>query len=103
VQQNSLRQSARESLERTLESLTRENDNLVSLRLRDLLTDEEFVRRRKELELKQLQTQERQSLAGDPGFWLEPSKLFLIKFNNRAVFWFSEGDLQTKRLILQNL
>jgi hypothetical protein len=30
----------------------------------------------------------------------EPAQM-IIKFNNRAISWFNEGDVQTKRLILE--
>jgi len=100
AQQKTLGKTARASLEQAMQSLAREHDNLVTLRLRDLLTDDEFLTRRQKLEREQLRIKQSITRIDAGASWFEPSKLF-ITFSNRAVLWFDEGDLQTKRLILQ--
>jgi site-specific DNA recombinase len=91
---------ARLSLERSIESRAREIDNLVKLRLRDLVSDEEYLAQRKELDLEQRRLSERLTSLKVTECRFEPAKLFVL-FSNRAVSWFQEGDLQTKRLIIQ--
>ncbi len=90
------------TLEKAREAVARQLDNLTKPRLRDLLTDEEYVKHREELE------RERGRVAGNlgaldhSGAWFEPARL-LISFSNGATFRFREGDLQTKRLILDTV
>jgi len=80
-------------------SVEKELDNLTKLRIRELLTDEEFVRQRRELERNQISLA--QSIAniekGDDRF--EPERL-LVSFSARAVSCFESGDLRMQRLIL---
>jgi site-specific DNA recombinase len=92
-------EAARAGLSRAVESTDRELQNLLGLRLREMIADEEFKRERDRLEGERLRAKERLAEAGDPKQWLEPSKAF-ISLSNRAVSWFREGDPQTKRLIL---
>ena len=89
----------KESLERAQAANARELQNLTKLRIRDLLTDEEFLRERTELERAQLGfTQKLDALAkGDARF--EPSQR-LVSFNNCLVDRFMNGNLQRKRIIL---
>ncbi len=88
------------SVEGAREAVARQLDNLTKLRLRDLVTDEEFLRQRKELEQEQLRLSQSIEKLRNGETWFEPAKDF-ISFNVRAVSWFKAGDLQTKRLILQ--
>jgi site-specific DNA recombinase len=83
------------SLEQARTSAEKELDNLTKLRIRDLLTDEEYLSQRQELERKQIKIA--QSLKPQDRF--EPARE-LVSFSNRAVSWFEAGDFRTKRLIL---
>ena len=94
-----LREAQRHSLEQTRVSLEREFENLTKLRIRDLLSDDEYVRERQELERKRLGTSQTIEQLERTSLWFEPAQM-LISFNQRAVSWFKAGDLQTKRLIL---
>ena len=90
----------RQTTQKTLESTDQQLENLTKLRLRDLLTDDEFIRQRKELERERarlLQNQVEPENANSP---LAP-EILLISFNNRAVSWFKSGTPQTKRFILE--
>jgi hypothetical protein len=71
---------------------------LTSLRYRDLINDDEFVRQRTALMHEQAGLKQRLEQLNSER-WFEPSqRLFL--FSNRAVFWLVHGSLNEKRLIL---
>ena len=95
-----------EARKRSLETALTETDaqlnELTGLRLRNLLTDEEFVSRRRELQQEQLRLREKvieMGAARDP---FEPFSE-LVSFSRRAAEWFSHGDSQSKRLILETV
>jgi site-specific DNA recombinase len=94
--------SARAALKHAEDVAGRELGNLLTLRLRELIGDEEFKSQRLRLEAEQLRIKERIGNAADANFWLEPAKAF-ISLSSRAVVWFREGDIQTKRLILESV
>ncbi len=98
-EQKTMRDSQHASLERAQASIGKELDNLTKLRIRDLLTDEEYLAQRKELEHNAIRTAQNLKNLHQTDSWFEPAKQF-ISFNYRAASWFREGDLQTKRLIL---
>jgi site-specific DNA recombinase len=86
--------------QRAVEATDRELRNLLTLRIRELITDEEFKRERERLESEGLRAKERVAQAGNSKMWLEPARAF-VSVSNRAASWFREGDSQTKRLILK--
>jgi hypothetical protein len=92
----------RESLERAQAATARELQNLTKLRIRDLLSDEEYLKERKELERAQLGfTQKLDALAKrDARF--EPSQR-IVFFSNCLVDRFMKGNLQRKRIILATI
>jgi DNA invertase Pin-like site-specific DNA recombinase len=87
------------SLEQARMSAEKELDNLTKLRIRDLLTDEEYLKQRQELERKQVKIAQNLKAADQPVDRFEPARA-LVSFSNRAASWFEAGDLRTKRLIL---
>jgi len=90
------------SLETALTETDAQLNELTGLRLRNLLTDEEFVSRRRELQQEQLRLREKvveMGIARDP---FEPFSE-LVSFSRRAAEWFSHGDSQSKRLILETV
>lgn len=86
-------------MEHNLAANSKALDNLTQLRVRDLISDEEFTSQRQKLQREHLTLQQRLK-AHDSGSWLEPARMF-ISFSNRAIFWFTEGDDAIKRLILE--
>jgi DNA invertase Pin-like site-specific DNA recombinase len=90
------RQTLLQAEERTKASL----NNLTSLRVRDLIGDDEFLRERRKLEFDRLRHSQQleQSSRTVPPF--EPLET-LILFRTRAIQWFREGDDDTKRLIFE--
>lgn len=89
-------ETGRMSVEKALGEVSKQLDNLTSLRVRDLLSDDEFIRQRQTLEGQRLRLRQD---AGAAGTWFEPARLAL-QFCNRAASWFPEADAQQKRLIL---
>ena len=89
----------RTSLEKTLEDVNRNLKNLTGLRIRELITDQEFLSQRQELEREQIRLQ-RALESGGQRDWFEPARMF-ISLSNRATSWFAEGDDHIKRLILE--
>jgi DNA invertase Pin-like site-specific DNA recombinase len=87
------------SLEQARASADKELDNLTKLRIRDLLTDEEYLKQRQELERNQIKIAQNLKMADQPEDRFEPARM-LVSFSNRAASWFEAGDLRTKRLIL---
>lgn len=89
----------RESLERARAAVEHQLDNLTKLRLRDLVTDEEYLRRRSELERERIRMAQALKTREQADSWFEPART-LISFSHRATSWFKAGDSQKKRLIL---
>jgi len=101
-EQKADREAQRQSLATAEAAVTRELQNLTKLRIRDLLSDDEYVSQRQDLELKQLAV--RQKLQEDEkSFHLfEPAKV-LISLNNSLVSRFTDGDIHKKRVILNTV
>ena len=90
----------RQSLEQARIAVERELGNLTKLRIRELLTDEEYVKQRQELEREQIKVAQNLALADQDDNRFEPLRE-LVSFSNTAVSWFEAGDLRAKRLILK--
>jgi site-specific DNA recombinase len=91
-----------QSLRAALTETGKQLNELTGLRVRNLLTDEEFVRQRQELQQEQLRLREKVTetdMLHDP---FEPFSE-LVSFSHRAAEWFSHGDDQSKRLILETV
>lgn len=86
-----------------LEKAHAENENalrnLRHLRIRDQVTEAEFLADREALEREQLRLSN-QLAEANPAEAFEPAKLFL-SFSNRALKWFREGDGEIRRLIME--
>jgi site-specific DNA recombinase len=92
-------ETKRRSREQALQATKKQLDNLTSLRIRDLISDEEFTEQRNVLQQQELKlTQEGQGES--QADWFEPLDLAL-SFSKSAVAWFEAGDPRTKRTIMQ--
>jgi site-specific DNA recombinase len=80
----------------------KELDNLTKLRIRDLLTDEEYLKQRNEIERQQLGIAQRLGVLNQNQDRFEPAQL-LISLNNRLVSCFTSGDLHKRRFILNTV
>jgi hypothetical protein len=90
----------RTSLDRTIKEIGSQLDELTGLRLRGLISDEEFVGRRSKLQEERLRLQGRLSVDSANEEWFEPF-CEVISFSNRAADWFAVGDATTKRKIFE--
>lgn len=93
-------EAARQSVNRTLSDLWNQLSELTVLRVRAQISDDEFVRLRGTLQQEVLRLQQLQKIDDQPRVWFEPLKE-IVSFSNQAVSWFSRGDTETKRLILE--
>ena len=89
-----------QSLENALHDVSAQLSELTGLRLRNLLTDDEFAHERQALQREQLRLGERLERARTDPAPFEPVR-DVIWFRNQAISWFTRGDLETKRLILE--
>jgi len=91
-----------QSLQRALDDTTRAINNLTSLRIRDLLDDEEYAAQRKFLVAEQGIIRERLAAVEKGDTWLEPAES-IVSFNDRAISWFQSGDEETKWNIARSM
>jgi DNA invertase Pin-like site-specific DNA recombinase len=87
------------SLLRAQAASERELENLTKLRIRELLSDEEYVRQREELGRQQIGISQKLKILEQHAFRFEPAQL-LVSFNKTLVSRFTSGDLHRKRQIL---
>jgi site-specific DNA recombinase len=89
----------RYSLETALEGITKELSELTTLRLRNILTDEEFVAKRQELKQTEIRLHQQVEKMADDKDEFEPIGDFIL-LRKRATDWFRHGSPQTKKQIL---
>ncbi|MGH7593133.1 MAG: recombinase family protein [Gemmatimonadales bacterium] len=94
------REKQRESAEANVRTLDRELETLTDLRVRSLLSDDEFTRKRLELTTARLNVVQQVGLLQEAPDWIEPLRT-LVSFSDKAVEYFSSGDDAQKRLILK--
>lgn len=95
-------QARKRSLENTLRDIAAQLNELTGLRLRNLLTDAEFLAQRQTLQEEQLRLRSKIAEFDRSADRFEPARE-VIFFNNRAAEWFCRGDDQSKRLILETV
>lgn len=93
---------ARSDIERALLATKKQESNLVDLRLRDQINDEDFTKRQQTLELERARLEERMATIGSNQNRFEPLER-LISFSSVAVDWFLAGNDEIKRLVLQTV
>lgn len=91
-----------ESLVQAEKATSRELQNLTKLRIRDLLSDEEYVEQRQALERELLSLKQKIKERETSDSWFEPAKR-LVQINHCLVSRFVEGDVHKKRLILNSV
>jgi site-specific DNA recombinase len=93
-------QAQRKALEESLGGIEKQIENLTALRVRDLLSDAEFLRHRQALEQERLRLRQNLDAVEEGLPWFEPASRF-ISFSRRAVSYFTTGESPAKKLILQ--
>lgn len=102
TQQAEMDRAKAKSLERSLEAIEGQTAELTSLRLRNMLTDDEYLRERNRLQRERLRLEQQSGFEKKDVNRFEPEK-DLITFRNRAMFWFTHGNERTKKLILETV
>jgi len=92
----------RASLDLSIGELRQQLSILTDMRVRNYIPEEEFVARRKKLELEIKTAEERLDRASDGEAWFEPLAS-MISFSKYAVPWLLSGDEETKRMIIQTV
>jgi site-specific DNA recombinase len=90
------RRTLHDAQERTKRAL----ENLTSLRVRDVISDDEFLQERRTLETEQLRLEQQAQRERDTQNQFEPLES-LVLFRNRAIEWFRNGDDEIKRTIVK--
>jgi site-specific DNA recombinase len=89
------------ALQREADKLDDALRELTDIRLRRILSDEEFVARRTQmLSQRDRLLEEVGRRASQPDYWFEPA-LSVISFNKHGISWLSEGDDEDRRLIIR--
>lgn len=94
--------AAREDINRELLTLRRQLTTLTDLRVRELIVDDEYLSRRRELEMTIAATEQRSRNVDTSADWFEPAQL-LISFRNQAIGWFENGTDDMKRAIVKTV
>jgi hypothetical protein len=98
-----LEASARKrSLGTALDGITAELSELTGLRLRNLVTDHEFLSKRQEIQLEQLRLIQQLKRMHTEAARFEPVE-DLILLSKHAASWFARGDNQSKKLIIETV
>jgi site-specific DNA recombinase len=97
--QKDQQEAQKQSLVRSQAASARELENLTKLRIRDLLTDDEYLKQRQELERRELGIAQRLEILNQNQDRFEPSQV-LISLNNRLISCFAPSDLHKRRFIL---
>jgi DNA invertase Pin-like site-specific DNA recombinase len=95
-------EARRQSLEATINELEQQLNELTGLRVRGMISDDEFMHRRSALLEEQLRLRNKTAVDDFGDAWFEPVAE-IISFSNRAAEWFLAGDDGTKRLILESV
>lgn len=91
-----------QTLQNTIDEIGEQIETLTDLRVRSLLDDAEFMKRRQKLLTDQAGLRERLEKVEGKHSWFESSEL-LISFSNHAVSWFLRGAPEVKRLIMETV
>jgi hypothetical protein len=96
------REKKQESLGKRLKAIPEEVGRLTNLQIRGLLPEEEYAKKREELEGEELRVKERLKELDQQAEWFEPSER-LVSLCSRAVDRFDSGEIEEKRLILKTI
>ena len=99
---DTIEDARKRSVEKALRGIATELSELTSLRLRNLLTDNEFLSKRQELQQEELRLTQQLNRTRTEACRFEPIE-DVILFNNQAASWFAHGDAQTKKLIVETV
>ena len=90
-------------LDEQVSAIERQKENLTALRLRELVSDEEYVRTRGNLEREAVRAKQARVAFDRNVERFEPDALALISFAKTLVTSFEKGDIHQKRLIVSTV
>ncbi|MEL7429915.1 MAG: recombinase zinc beta ribbon domain-containing protein, partial [Pseudomonadota bacterium] len=93
---------ARTKLEGTISDTETQLSNLTDLRIRTMISDDEFEEKRRALTQTLLRLRQNLEKSAKPSEMFEPQRL-LLTFSNRAIFWFEQGGDTVKRRIIETV
>lgn len=85
-------------IDRDIATLRGQLSTLTGLRVRDLISDDEFLAQRRDVESQLAAAEERRANMKRQRDVIEPGQL-LVSFNNRAIAWFRRGNDMIRRQI----
>ncbi len=91
--------NARANIDREIQSLGQQLSTLTDLRVRGLIQDEEYMARRRDIELATAAAEDRMKTIESGPEWFEPAQL-LVSFSKQALDWFAHGTDDIKRSIV---
>lgn len=94
--------AVREAIEREMAALQRQLETLTDMRVRELLSDEDYLARRREADVAIVAAEERLAKQEHSSDWSEPAKL-LLAFGEQALSWFVQGTDDIKRSIVTTI
>ena len=96
------RRAESEFTQKSIENVRSQLHELTGLRLRGLVTDPEFMTRRKDFQIEEMRLQDRMRAASNEKEDIEPFWNSIL-FRNRAVDWFQTADPLEKKRILKTV
>lgn len=87
------------SIDAAIQAADRERANLVGMRLRDMLSDDEYNAARRNLDITRARLVEQRQRVAEKPDWFEPARV-LLSFSNRAVEYVLYGNPDQQRLVL---
>ncbi|WP_374652284.1 recombinase family protein [Dongia sp.] len=88
--------------QKALDATKRALSNLTSLRVNEMIDEDEFSTERKRLVNERRQLEQRLESIKESGEWLEPARALLC-FSSRALEWYRDGLDDTRRQIIQSV
>lgn len=95
-------EARRQSIEKAIQTTQEQLNELTGLRIRNLITDDEFTERRVRLQQEELRLRSKAAVDDKASKWFEPVSE-LVSFSSTAAKWFLAGDQHAKRLILESV
>ena len=101
-EQEAGREAGVRSAEATLKAVRNEVDALTKLRMRDMITDDEFLQQRRDVVKRRLALEQRLKETQLVGSWIEPCRE-LVEFSSRAAEYFRVAPPRIKRMIVETV
>ena len=90
------------SIEKARLDVARQLDNLTKMRMRELISDDQFLRQQTELERERIKLSQRIESWRSSESWVDPARLFL-SFRTDTVSYFRNGNAQARNLTLETV